>query len=352
MPSRLARPRSRPNGSPGGGSPWGRVPPCCGGTSNTGSWRSPFGSSCSSSWARLACNGSHTSSLRRQSSRRGGAAPSSRLPPATPAVSTRCRSGRVTSPRTHSPSLTISAWAWLATSWRRASRAGRLPSSTRGASGSNASATGRAASRPRRSSSIGSGPSRPGSCSPCQRSTRAALRPAAAISGSTMRMSRVSSNSRSRAVSGARALPASTAAIPPSRRPAVPPRADAGRSPPDLAVAVAQHRPQEEGRGEASPHEPGGIAEGRGQHLHPEQHREREQGNAAIAAQEGFDRVVADAQHLGKHQGHGPHRRSAQGGGQAHRQLPQPALQPRIAAQRQQAEQEPRHQARHHPSPR
>ena len=40
---------------------------------------------------------------------------------------------------------------------------------------------------------------------------------AAAISGSTMRMSWVSSNSSSRAVSGARALPASTAAMPTMR---------------------------------------------------------------------------------------------------------------------------------------
>ena len=125
-------------------------------------------------------------------------------------------SARVTMPTTlvSASSTTSKQWPWAAINSLRAVAAGVWVGKTSGASGSSASITFKAASRSRRRSSLRSAPSRVVGLTLCQRSTRAALRPAAAINGNTILMSRVSSNNSSRAVKGALTLPASTAAMP------------------------------------------------------------------------------------------------------------------------------------------
>ena len=75
-----------------------------------------------------------------------------------------------------------------------------------------------------------------------------------------------------------------------------------------LAVAVAEHRSQEQGWGEATANKAGGIADTSGQKLDAQQYQQGEQGHATLAAKQGLNRVVADTQHLGKTQSHHTHR--------------------------------------------
>ena len=116
--------------------------------------------------------------------------------------------------------------------------------------------------------------------------------------------------------------------------------------PQELAIGVAQHRTKHQGRGEATAHETGGIAECRGYQLHPNQQQQGDQGDATVTAQQGLDRVVADPQHLGKHQGHAADSGTTGGRDQAGWQGSEQLLKPGVAAEGHQADQGPRHQAR------
>ena len=115
-----------------------------------------------------------------------------------------------------------------------------------------------------------------------------------------------------------------------------------------LAVAVAQHRPQHQGRSKATAHKPGGIADRGGQQLGPEQQHQGQQGDAPLPPQQRFNRVVTHPQHLGEGQGKQAHRQPPQRRRHPGGQLAEPALQAGTATQGQGLQQQPGHPTGQH----